>query len=128
MNQNFTKDSPYFLTPFHKYFLYREQCKLFSSTVYVGAQVKSSYSIDLNLLKMAVKNMLKKNSSKQLLLQVNMENLMHNETHKLEPNKSEITLLKITELAYENFVYIYDDSNLESIGDLSFVNDVLKQK
>ena len=57
-----------------------------------------------------------------------MENLMHNETHKLEPNKSEITLLKITELAYENFVYIYDDSNLESIGDLSFVNDVLKQK
>lgn len=128
MNQNFTKDSPYLLTPFHKYFLYREQCKLFSSTVYVGAQVNSSYSIDLNLLKMAVKNMLKKNSNKQLLLQVNLENLMQNETHKLEPNKSEITLLKITELAYDNFVYIYDDSNLDSIGDPSFVNDVLKQK
>ncbi|CAI8508535.1 unnamed protein product [Hanseniaspora opuntiae] len=79
MHKQSKEEKKYLLTPFQKYFLYREQFKLFSSTVYVGAELNDDFEINIDLIKAAIKSMLQKDTNKELLLQINKENLMHNE-------------------------------------------------
>jgi hypothetical protein len=128
MHKQSKEEKKYLLTPFQKYFLYREQFKLFSSTVYVGAELNEDFEINIDLIKAAIKSMLQKDTNKELLLQINKENLMHNEEKDKEQKKSEIFLLKEQDLCFENFVKVYDDDQLTSILDPCLAEDILKDK
>ncbi|KAL6939142.1 hypothetical protein ACO0OL_000766 [Hanseniaspora opuntiae] len=72
--------------------------------------------------------MLQKDTNKELLLQINKENLMHNEEKDKQQKKSEIFLLKEQDLCFENFVKVYDDDQLTSILDPCLAEDILKDK
>lgn len=128
MHDQVKSGKKYLLTPFQKYFLYREQFKLFSSTVYVGAELNEDFNVSIDLIKMALKHMFQKDANKELLLQINKDNLMYNEGKNKQHKRSEIFLVNEKELCYEDFVSVYDDDDITGIADPCLVEDILKNK